>query len=150
MSAGSGTTARREAGQSAPFLRRELRGPVLVLARRLGLVFTVLTLVMYARWLDLGVAVARQDARLLGGSSFYPEIAIAAAVAAIVQALAWGVLAGFVFWRRLRDLFGIFIAAGFLPAGFICTDLDGFAPRRSELGAAARRASMDPCPILPG
>ncbi len=85
MSAGSGPIAHREAGQSDPFLRRELRGPVLVLARGLGLVFTVLTLVMYARWLDLGLAVARQDAWLPGGSSFYPEIVIAAAVAAIVS-----------------------------------------------------------------
>jgi class 3 adenylate cyclase len=128
MSVGPGTVAHRETGPSDPFLRQELRGPVLVLARGLGLVFAVLALVMYARWLprwlDLGLAVARHAARLPGGSSFYPEIAIAAAVAAIVAALAWGVLAGFVFWRRSRDLFGTFIAAGFLSMGIMFTDID--------------------------
>jgi hypothetical protein len=144
MSAGSGTVARREAGQSDPFLRRELRGPVLILARGRGLVFTVLALLMYARWLDMGLAVARHDARLSDGSSFYKEIAIAAAVAAIVQALAWGVLAGFVFWRRSRDLFGIFIAAGFPSVGIICTDLDVIVARLSELEAVACRLDENP------
>jgi class 3 adenylate cyclase len=128
MSAGSGIITRRETGSSDPFLRRELPGPVLVLARGLGLGFAVLALIMYARWLprwlDLRLAVARHAASLPGGSSFYPEIAVAAAVAAIVAALAWGVLAGFVFWRRSRDLLGIFIAVGFLSVGIMFTDID--------------------------
>jgi class 3 adenylate cyclase len=131
MSVESGVVAhaaRRETGPGDPFLRRELHGPVLVLARGLGLVFAVLALIMYARWLprwlDLRLAVARHAASLSGGSSFYPEIAFAAAVAAIVAALAWGVLAGFVFWRRSRDLFGIVIAVGFLSVGIMFTDIN--------------------------
>ncbi len=117
MSAGSGTIARRETGQSDPFLRP---------ARGLGLVFTVAALIMYARWqarrLDLGLAVAGHDARLPGGSSLYPQIAIAAAVAAIVQDLGGSCLV--VFWRPSRDLFGIFPSAGFRLVGIICTGLD--------------------------
>jgi class 3 adenylate cyclase len=128
MSADSGTIAHREAGRSDPFLRRELHGPALVAARGLCLVFAVLALVVYAHWLPhwlgLRLAVARHAATLPGGSSFYPQVATGAAVAAIAQALAWGVLAGFVFWRRSRDLFGIFIAAGFLSMGIIFTDVD--------------------------
>jgi len=152
MSAGSGTAARRETGHSDPFLRRELRGPVLVLVPGLGLVFTVPTLIMYARSLarrlDLGLAVARHDARLPGGSSLYPQIAIAAAVAAIARALAWGGLAGFVFWRRSRDLFGIFSAAGFRAVGILCTDLDVIVARLFELEAADRRPERRTrCPI---
>src|SRR6266516_1741743 len=127
MSVGSGTVARRETGLSDPLLRRELDGPALVLARGLGLLFATLVLIMYARWLahwlDLRLAAARHAARLPGGSSSYPEIAALAAVAAIGQAVAWGVLAGFVFWRRSRDLFGIFVAASFLSVGVMCTDL---------------------------
>ena len=127
MSVGSETVARRDTDQSDPFLRRELHGPVLVLARGLGLLFAALALIIYAHWLthwlDLRLAEARHAARLPGGSSSYPEIAVAAAVVAIVQAVAWGVLAGFVFWRRSRDLFGIFIGASFLSVGIMCTDL---------------------------
>jgi hypothetical protein len=133
-------------------LRRELPGPVPVLARGFGLVFTVPALIMYARWLarrlDLGLAVARHDARLPEGNSFCPEIAIAAAVAVIAQALAWGDLAGFVFWRRSRDLFGIFNSAGFRPVGIIGTDLDVIVARLAELEAAARRPDENPMPYL--
>ena len=127
MSVGPGT-GRRETNSTDPFLRQELRGPILVIARGFGLVFAMLALVAYAhwlpRWLDLGLVVARHAARLPGGSPFYPEIAIAAAVAAIVASLAWGILAGFMFWRRSRDLCGIFIAVGFLSVGIMFTDID--------------------------
>src|SRR6266550_7062902 len=129
MGVGSGTLARRGRSPGDTFLRRELGGPGLVLARGLGLVFSVLALVVYARWLqrwlDLSLAAARNAASLSGGSSYYPKVAITAAVAAIVSGLAWGVLAGFVFWRRSRDLFGIFIAIGFLSVGIMFTDIGG-------------------------
>jgi hypothetical protein len=128
MGIGPGTVARRETGASDPLLRRELRGPALVLARGLGLLFVVLALVMYARWLprwlDLRLAVARHAAMLHAGRPPYVEIAIVAAIAAIAGSLAWGVLAGFVFWRRSRDLFGVFIAAAFLSVGIMFTDVD--------------------------
>jgi len=128
MSVRAGTVVGRETSPGDPFLRRELRGPVLVVVRGLGLVFAVLALVMYARWLprwlDLRLGDARHAAGLPGGSSFYPEIAIAAAVAAIVASLAWGILAGLVFLRRSRDLLGIFIAAGLVSMGIMFTDID--------------------------
>jgi len=128
MSVGAGTVVGRETGPGDPFLRREMRGPVLVLVRGLGLVFAVLAIVTYARWLprwlDLRLADARHAAGLPGGSSFSPEIAIAAAIAAIVASLAWGILAALVFLRRSRDLLGIFIAAGLLSMGIMFTDID--------------------------
>lgn len=128
MSAGSGIAAPATAGVNDPVLRRELHGPVLVVARGLCLLFAVLLLIVYAHWLphwlDLRLAAARHAATLPGGSPFYPQIAIGAAVAAIAQAVAWGILAGFVFWRRSHDLFGIVIAAAFLSLGIIFTDVD--------------------------
>jgi class 3 adenylate cyclase len=128
MSADSDTIAPRKTGRGDPLLRKELHGPALVVARSLWLLFAGLALAVYAHWLpgwlDLHMAAARHAAGLPGGSPFFPGFAIGAAVAAIVQAVAWGVLAGFVFWRRSRDLLGIFLAAGFLSLGILFTDID--------------------------
>jgi len=63
MSVGSRIAVRRETGLSDPLLRRELHGPVLVLARGLGLLFAALALIMYARWLTHWLVLRLADAR---------------------------------------------------------------------------------------
>src|SRR5438128_2587332 len=146
MSIRSGTVARRRVGASDPFLRRELHGRVLVLARGLGFVFAVLALVMYARWLprwlDLRLAVARHAASLPGGSSFYPGIAMAAAVAAIVASLAWGVLAG-----QLRDRFASVPILAAIRCRAAPADQMGPARRaRLPSGLLGRDSAACPCP----
>ncbi len=86
------------------FLRRELKGPVLVVGRGLVALFGVLAIIIYLRWLPGWL----ESQAALGAP------AISAAALSVVAFIAWIALALLVFVRRSRDLFGLVLASGFL------------------------------------
>jgi|GEM_PF-5787820 len=111
------------------FLRTELSGAVLLLARAIVVGYAFVLLLVYLRWLPGWLneqsAMAATAARFSGGGFPYTEVALAAAGVAILSALAWTVLAVLVFWRRTGDLFGLLLSASFLSSGILFTDFGG-------------------------
>lgn len=104
-----------------PFLRRELRGPGLVAARGAAGALCTLALALFLRGTPdvLARANAAARARADGGQEWLAVAALVVAVMAITAALAWCGLAALILWRRSRDLFGIFMAVGFVAIGVI-------------------------------
>lgn len=120
---------RVEPGAPDIFLRRELRGRRLLLARAVVAVYGSLLVLVYLRWLPRWIrdqlAIGASAGGLSGGGFAYRAVALAAAGIAILSALAWIALAVLVFLRRSRDLFGLLLAASFLSIGIVMTDLGG-------------------------
>ena len=118
------------------FLRRELRGVVLLAARTVLVVYSFLLLLVFVRWLPRWfqdqAAVASTAARTSGGDFPYTAVASAVIAVALVAGLAWMALAVLVFLRRSRDLFGLLLSASFLSFGVIFTGFRIIGMERSD------------------
>lgn len=118
------------------FLRRELRGAVLLAARAIVAVYAFLLVLVFAHWLPRWfqdqAAVASSAARAAGDDFPYTVVAFAAIGVAILAGLAWVTLATLVFLRRSRDLFGLLLSAAFLSFGVIFTGFRIIGEERSD------------------
>jgi len=118
----------REAPQRDAFLRTQLSGFSLLVARIFVVAYALLAMLMYVRWLPRWlhdqVAAATSAAKLSGASFPYTDVALAADGIAILSSVAWMVLAAFVFVRRSHDLFGLLLSVSFLSFGIMLTDVD--------------------------
>lgn len=142
------TGAPGSAGASARdvLLRRELSGFALPAARAVVVVYALLAVLVYLRWLPRWLhdqaAAATGAAKLSTGAFPYTELALAAAGVAIVAALAWIALAVLVFMRRSHDLFGLLLSASFLSFGILFTNIGGIIEmERTDPGRRGRRPS---------
>lgn len=114
----------RNAGAPAEvFLRRELRGPVLFIARGIVALYVLLAVFIYLRsipgWVSGQLASATAAAGSSGGTGGYRAAALVATGISILSAFTWIVLAGLVFLRRSRDPLGLFLSSGFLSFGIV-------------------------------
>jgi class 3 adenylate cyclase len=98
----------------------------LLAARAAVVVFTVVLLVMYLRWvprwLDLRAAEAADAARSGDGFPYFAASRIAT-TAALLSAAAWAALGALIFLKRSRDLLGLLLAVTFVTLGVMLTDL---------------------------
>lgn len=124
-----GTLVRADRASGQTFLRRELSGRGLLLARVIVAVYGSLLVLVYLRWLPRWIrdelAIGASAGGLSGGGFAYRAVPLAAAGIAILATLAWIGLAVLVFLRRSRDLFGLLLSASFLSIGIVTTDLGG-------------------------
>lgn len=122
----SGKASSREA-----FLRTQLTGLSLLVARTVVVVYALLAMVMYLRWLPrwlqnhLAAATSAAD---LDGTFPYTDVALTADAIAILSSVAWMVLAALVFLRRSHDLFGLLLSVSFFSFAVILTDVDVIVP----------------------
>jgi hypothetical protein len=143
----------REAGAPADvFLRRELRGPVLLVARGIVALYGLLAVFIYLRsipgWVSGELASATAAAGSSGGSDGYGAAALVAAGMSVLSAFAWIVLAALVFLRRSRDLLGLLLSSGFLSFGIV---MGTFIDYGSLVAAGQMHPSAPPWPatVLP-
>ena len=105
------------------FLRRELKGPILIVARGIVALYGLLAVFIYLRSIPGLVSSQLASATAAAGSSAgtdgYRAAALVAAGISVLSAFAWIVLAALVFLRRSRDLLGIFLSSGFLSFGIV-------------------------------
>jgi class 3 adenylate cyclase len=103
----------------------------LLAARAVVVVFTVVLLVMYLRWvprwLDLRAAEAADAARSGDGFAYFAASRIAT-TAALLSAAAWAALGALIFLKRSRDLQGALLAVSFVSLGVMMTDIAVIVP----------------------
>ncbi len=109
-----------------PLLRRELPGPVLLLARALTLsvAFAMAAVLAHLipRWLEQRAREAATFADAVPASVLWMAN-MAAEALSIFAVLACYVVAGIVLWRRSRDMLGIVVAIAFIGAAALVLDL---------------------------
>jgi len=122
----------RAAGQRS-LLREELSGPALITTRVVAVVYVVLLLIAYVRWIprwiDFRLSQAIETEALLADRGPYVALTWAAVVAALLAAIVWFAFAALIESRRSHDLFGNFLFVSFVAVGVVAaTDVDVILP----------------------
>src|ERR1700704_4967031 len=111
-----------------PLLRRELRGAALVGARAVAGTLCGLAVVLFIRGIPSALVRAAERAQLAitqgHGESWFELASVLVVWIGIAAAVVWLALAALILWRRSRDLFGIFLAVGFVAIGVIVVSVD--------------------------
>jgi class 3 adenylate cyclase len=111
-----------------PLLRRELRGAALVGARAVAGTLCGLAVVLFIRGIPSALVRAAERAQLAitqgHGESWFEPASVLVVWIGIAAAVVWLALAALILWRRSRDLFGIFLAVGFVAIGVIVVSVD--------------------------
>lgn len=102
-----------------PFLRRELSGARLVVARGVAVALGALAVALFVRGIPGELARGAERALADPGQPWQEAASVLVTWLAVVAALVWCGLATLILWRRSRDLFGIFLALGFVAIGVI-------------------------------
>lgn len=117
------TTLSSVAAEDEPWLRRPLEAAALLAWRSAAVVFVILVLLVYFRWvpqwMDGRMSQALAAQTRTGSALTYVAAVWAAGVIAMVCVSSWSAIALIILWKRSRDRFGVLLFVCYVSIGVI-------------------------------